>query len=289
MICFLFAVHALALTAQAAPVPPVEPPASVQTQALDRTLNRIYDWDLTTAHGLLGDYTKQYPDDPLGWSVTAGAWLFGEFDRLHILEMDFFADDDAIVDKRTLRADPGARTRIFDALDHARARAGARLALDGADRDALLAMCMASNTVADYTAFVERKQWRGAMLERQAVVYTNRLLALAPPAYDAYYTAGTLEYIVGSLPFFIRWFVHYEGVSGSKARGVEQLELVAKRGRYYGPFARVLLTLVALREKRLEEAERRIADLAREFPENGVFRKELARIQAELRRTAKKR
>jgi hypothetical protein len=138
-------------------------------------------------------------------------------------------------------------------------------------------------------AFVERKTWRTIRLARDAARYSATLLAKDPPFYDAYLTYGSLEYIVGSLPFFVRWFVHYDGVKGDKRRGIEQLKLVARQGRYYGPFARILLAVVSLREKKLADAETLLAGLAAEFPSNGVFQRELALVKADHARQKAKR
>ena len=40
------------------------------------------------------------------------------------------------------------------------------------------------------------------------------------------------EYVLGSLPFFVRWFVRVDNVEGSKERGVETVTKVAQHGRY---------------------------------------------------------
>ena len=61
--------------------------------------------------------------------------------------------------------------------------------------------------------------------------------------------------MVGSLPFFLRWFVHLDHINGSKQTGVEDLEAVASRGRYYGPLARMMLAIIHIREKRPAKAE----------------------------------
>jgi hypothetical protein len=78
--------------------------------------------------------------------------------------------------------------------------------------------------------------------------------------------------------FFVKWFVHYDGVQGNKQRGIEQLKLAAYNGRYYGPFAKILLAVVSLREKKAAEAEKILSDLAQEFPENELFKQELVRV-----------
>ena len=45
--------------------------------------------------------------------MRGAAYLFAEFDRLEILELDFFADDDSVTDKKRLKPDPAVRERLF--------------------------------------------------------------------------------------------------------------------------------------------------------------------------------
>jgi predicted Zn-dependent protease len=92
-------------------------------------------------------------------------------------------------------------------------------------------------------------------------------------------TFGTAEYIVGSLPFFFRWFVHMDNVEGNKKKGIDELELVAKQGKYSGPFARMLLAVIAMREKRPQDAESLLEGLANEYPQNRLIHDELARAR----------
>ena len=86
--------------------------------------------------------------------------------------------------------------------------------------------------------------------------------------------------MVGSLPFFIRWFVHFDNVQGSKDQGIKNLELVVREGHYFKPFAMILLGIIDLREKRPRETEKLLESLARDYPSNPLFRKELARMNA---------
>jgi TolA-binding protein len=46
------------------------------------------------------------------------------------------------------------------------------------------------------------------------------------------------------------------------------------------PFAKILLALVALREKKTEVARAQLKELVKEFPENPPFPSELAKIKA---------
>jgi hypothetical protein len=199
-----------------------------------------------------------------------------EMNRLKILETRFFMNNDNMVDRGgKLRPDPQVRARLFAALAEGRARATARLRAAPDDVDALFAMCMAAGVETDYTALVEGRTWRSLKLAPTTLEHARTLLARIPPYYDAYLNFGCLEYIVGDLPFFIRWFVRYDGVQGNKRRGIEQLKLTARHGRYYGPFAGILLVVVSLREKKLADARLLLAELVREFPENPLFCAEL--------------
>jgi hypothetical protein len=273
-------VLAAILSGQAPAVAPVATP-------VDRAFVRLYNFDFAGAHAALDDSARSDPGNPLTFSVRAAAYLFTELDRLRILEFKFFMNDDTVIGARPLTPDPSLRTRLFNAIGEARRLAGARLATSPRDQNALFALCMSASVVTDYTGLVEGRHWRSVGLARETKKYADKLLAFDPPFYDAYYTCGTMEYVVGSLPFFVRWFVRYDRVEGNKRLGIEQLKLVAHHGRYYGPFARILLAVISIREGKAEEAEKLLVELSREFPENPLLKKEAARAGALARRRRK--
>lgn len=246
--------------------------------------NRLYNYDFTTAHAMLDERQRADPADPLPYSVRAAAYMFSEFERLRILETDFFVDDENMVDGQGHRQkpDPEVRRRLFATLDDAGARAKVILAADPNHRRALLAMVMAAGVAADYVGFVERRQWKGMSLTRDTNRYAQKLLALNPPVYDAYMNVGSLEYVVGSLPFYVRWFVRFDKIEGNKRKGIEQMKLVAQHGTYYGPFARILLAVASLRENKLEDARQIVAQLAADFPGNPLLPRELDKITARI-------
>jgi hypothetical protein len=259
------------------------PGPSVNTEAaLQAAFVRLYDFDFKDAHEILDRQHQLDPQAPLVFAVKCAAYLFAELDRLKILELDFFTDDDKVVDRRKLIPDPVIRQKFFDTVAESDKLANARLAVNPDDPDALMALCMTTGMVTDYAALVEKRRFGSFSLAKKSHVWAKKLLALNPPVVDAYMTFGTAEYIVGSLPFFLRWFVHMDSVEGSKSKGIEELTLVAQKGKYDGPFARILLAVIALREKHPEEAERLLAGLAKDYPDNPLIRKELARVTRQL-------
>ncbi len=262
----------LALTAGLAAQPREGESEALTRQAFDR----LYNFDFRGAHELLDRQIRLYPQDAMGPAVSAAVDLFAELHRLKILEFDFFMDDDKVVDRRKLTPDPAARQAFFQEVEHAERLAEAQLVNIPENPHALFVLCMTTGLTTDYSVLIERRRFGSFSLSRRNQAYARKLLALNPPVYDAYATIGAVEYVVGSMPFFVRWLARFDQIKGSKQKAAEQLNLVAQRGRYYSPLARILLAVIHTREKRPAEAEKLLASLVSEYPENPLFRKELA-------------
>ena len=275
------AIVAIALACLGVNLAPAEAqiaPTSAAPSDLDGVFDRLYNVDFGGAHALLDARIKLNPSDPLSYSIRAVTYLFAEMQRLKVLETEFFIDDKKVTSETGLAPDPAVRAKLIEAVQEARARANLRLQSSPLDRDALFALCMSANVMTDYTAFVERKQLRGLLLARELETYAERLIALQPPVYDAYHAIGVLEYINSRVPFYVKWFVRFKNIDGSEQKAVTYLQIVVDKGRYYGPFAKVLLAVLHLRAHRVAEARALLSDLARQYPRNPLFQRELARL-----------
>lgn len=256
---------------------------AAEPKGIDDALLRMYNQDYLAAHQHLDRVIAANPQDPLPYAFRASAYLFYELDRLGILESEFLTDDKQIAEKKKkLDPDPVNRAKFVAAVRDVESRADAALKVNPDDPQALFAMCIAQGVATDYMAFVEKKQFSSLSVAKRSNGYAQRLLKVDPKFYDAYLTAGISEYMIGSLPFFVKWFVKFDNVDGSKERGVERLKLVANEGHYFKPFSKIMLSIIALREKRPQEAQRWLTELARDYPENRLFRKELAKVNAKL-------
>ena len=187
---------------------------------IDAAVQQMYNFDFPASHDILNQVIAAHPEDPLSYAFRASAYLFYEMDRLGILESEFLVDDKRIVAKKKLLPDPGIRAQFFRALDDAGSRAETKLRANPDDRAALFAMCISQGVATDYMALVEKRQFSSLSPARRSNNYAQRLLRLDSKYYDAYLTTGFSEYMLGSLPFIVRWFVHFDNVSGSKERGV---------------------------------------------------------------------
>ncbi|HUI78013.1 MAG TPA: hypothetical protein VLY24_08855 [Bryobacteraceae bacterium] len=262
-----------------------DPPA-VSPPAIDDAFTRMYNTDFAGAHADLDGYVAAHPSDPFGYAVQASAYLFSELDRLGILESEFFADDKRIIEKKKLKPDPVVRDKFMQAVNDAQLRGGEILASNATDQNALFSMAITQGVIMDYTALVEKRQLSSLAPARRANSYAQQLLKANPQFYDAYLTTGLSEYLLGSLPFYVRWFVHFDGVNGDKGTGIDNLKLVARSGHYLRPFAKILLAVCYLREKQPRETQKLLADLSAEFPANPLLRKELAKVSDDLAQSA---
>src|SRR5436305_7838601 len=195
---------------------------------------------------------------------------------------EFLRGDDWAHDKKKKIPDPAVRAKMQKALQDTESRGAAALQANPNDKDALFALTIAQGVTADYMALVDKHQFGSLTPSKRSNDYAQQLLKLDPKFYDAYLTAGFSDYVVGSLPFFVRWFVHMENVSGDKEKGKENLALAAREGHYFKAFAKILLSICALREKRPRDAQKLLAELARDYPENALYRKELAKLNSKL-------
>lgn len=246
--------------------------------AIERAFDRLYNFDFPGVWRTLDELERREPGYPLTYSVRAAARLFSELDRMKILETEFFSKDDNVTEIK-LKADPAVRQALFEATGMARKLSSARLAANPNDHDAMLAMCMASGVESDYTVLVEKRYLKSFSLSRESQMYAHKLLALNPPDYDAYLTLGSVEYVVGSMNFFFRLFVHFDQIRGSKAAGIENLERVVTGGHYYPPFAKMLLSVIHLRDSHPEKAVPLLEDLAQSYPQNPLLAREAARAR----------
>ncbi|HEV2314579.1 MAG TPA: hypothetical protein VGR94_04680 [Candidatus Acidoferrales bacterium] len=80
------------------------------------------------------------------------------------------------------------------------------------------------------------------------------------------------------MPGIKKFFLGVAGIHGDKKLGIQQLQIAADHGHYLRPFAKILLAMAALREKKTEVARAQLSELVAEFPENPLFASELAKL-----------
>ncbi len=246
--------------------------------SLDEGFRLLYDLDFVHAHQTFLAWQQQHPADPMGPASDAAGLLFSEFDRLGVLEAQFYVDDKAFGGRKKLSPDPALKERFNNALAQAESRAQTLLAKNPNDRNGLFAMTLSAGLKADYAALIDKSNLASLGLTKQASKWAEQLLAADPGCYDAYLATGVSKYIIGSMAAPLRWILRIGGVSGDKKTGIEELQLTAQRGRYLAPFARILLAIAYVRDKDTPRARELLAGLQSQFPNNPLFALEIARL-----------
>jgi len=255
-------------------------PSVTEVTPLDRGFSGLYNLDFAEAQKDFTVWQTQHPDDPMGPVSEAAGLLFSEFNRLGVLEAQFFENDDAFVDRPKLTADPALRKKFQAAIGRAEKLAHARLAQDPKDRDALFAMTLASGLQADYASLIEKRNLASVRFTKDASNHAQQLLAVCPDCYDALLATGFSKYIVGNLVAPLRWILRMGGLPADKKGGLADLQTTADHGHYLAPFARILLAIAYVREKDKPRAIQLLAGLEHDFPGNELFPREMARLQA---------
>jgi len=252
--------------------------ADVSPTGLDRGFRRLYDLDFPGAQKEFVAWEKENPQNPVGPASEAAGILFSEFNRLGVLEAQFYEDDSLFGARKKYETNPEQRARFEQRLSQAEDLARAKLARDARDRDALLAMTLATGLRSDFAALIEKRNLASLHYTKEATAWAGQLLAADPTCYDAHLASGISRYIIGSMAAPVRWILRIGGISGDKAEGIAELQTTAAKGRLLAPFARILLAIAYVREKNVSDARLLLASLQSEFPDNPLFGRELARL-----------
>ncbi len=262
---------------------PIESASASVSGTLEAGYRHMYNLEFEEAHSTFQSWEQSHPGDPMGPTSDAAAILYSEFNRLGILQAELFADDEMLRKFRKPAPDPQARKSFVDALAKSERLADATLTHSPSDENALFAKVLNQGLCADYEGLIEKHLVASLEHMKAGRLLARRLLSLDSTCYDAYLAIGVENYVVGSSPAPVRWFLQLLGSQADKRQGLETLELTARQGHYLMPFARLLLAVAALRDRKPGEARQLLEGLARDFPNNPLYAREAARI-AEGRR-----
>ena len=238
----------------------------------------LYELKFPEARAKFASWEKLHPEDPLGSVSEAAGYLFEEFYQQGVLTSDFFLNDKRLLGGIEGKPDAKRKAAFSEAVGRARDIARRRLKANASDADALFALTLATGMQADYAGILERRHTEGIRLIHESESLAKQLIALRPDSADAYLALGAANYIIGCLPAHQRFFLWFGGIHGDRIAGMQQLRIAAKKGHYLRPYAKILLALAALREKQENVARAQFTDLTREFPDNPLFARELAKL-----------
>lgn len=246
---------------------------------LDDGYRAMYNLDFARAHQAFQQWQRLHPEDPLGPVSDAAAYLFSEFDRLHILELELFADDTHFENRAKVSADPQAKQAFEADLAKCKEITEKLLARDPGNADALFASALSQGLRGDYVALIEKHDFTALGYMKTGRAIAEKLLAAHPLYYDAYLAIGVENYLLSLKPAPVRWLLRITGAETDHAAGIEKLRITAEKGHYLLPYARLLLAVAAVRDGNRARGRELLAGLAREYPNNHLYALELAKLQ----------
>jgi tetratricopeptide (TPR) repeat protein len=243
----------------------------LQKEGLEDLFNLEYD----AARQKFKEMTRLSPDDPTGPQMLATTLWLETLNQARRLQaaiystQSFYAGREDKPDPRVVQ-DFRHLTRLATQLAKARMQRSPR------DQQTLYVLGVTESLQAAFAATVERR-FIAALRSGSSGVDTERqVIKLDPSFHDAELTIGMYDYIVGSLPLPVRMLAGIAGASGSKKRGIQALERVAKEGQWTRDDAKVLLIAIYKKEKRFPEALGLSRELQEKYPHNYLFRLETA-------------
>ncbi len=226
------------------------------------------------------------PDDPHRHTHLAQAVLFQMMFRAGALETELVTGGNPFLRRARMEPTPEEQKQFAAAIGECLRLTEAALQKDPKDTNAMYARGVALGFRGTYN-FLVRRAWLDALRDiTDARKLHNRVAELEPSNIDALMLQGVHDYIVGSLPWYYRTLGFLVGFRGDRERGIRTVRLVAEKGRWNRIDAKILLGVVARRERRPQDAVPIILELLEKYPRNFLLLFELSQMYSDLGRKA---
>ncbi len=251
----------------------------------------LFNLDYDVARQSFKEIRRLYPDDPTGPQMLATTLWLETLSQARRLQAAIYSTQ-SFYSKTEDKPDPRLTQDFSDLTREATRLATARLRLKPRDPQTLYVLGATESLKASFAATVERR-FIAALRHGSSGVDRHRdVIKLDPSFRDAELTIGMYDFIVGKLPLPARILVGIAGVRGSKKRGIQTLERVAKDGHWMCDDAKVLLIAIYKTENHFPTALALSRELHHKYPRNYLLSLEtadtlvsLAKLDRETRST----
>jgi tetratricopeptide (TPR) repeat protein len=235
----------------------------------------LFNLDYEVAWQRFQEMARLYPDDPTGPHMLATTLWLETLNQARRLQAAIYSTQSFYAGTED-KPDPHVVQDFRDLTRQATQLANARLQHNPRDPQTLYMLGATESLRASFAATVERR-FLAALRSGSSGVDTHRnVIKLDPTFHDAELTIGLYDYIVGTLRLPVRMLASIAGAHGSKKRGIQTLERVAKEGQWTRDDAKVLLIAIYKKEKRFPAALALSQELQAKYPRNYLFKLETA-------------
>ena len=278
----------LLLASTAALAQPTTKPPSQLDSLRAEGYDALYNLDYEGARRRFAEVARLFPDHPAGPQCLAATVWLQQLNQSWRLKASLYNNEAYSGNKE--RIDRKLLEEFREATRRAKALSEARLRQNPSDLEALYFLGAVEGLESAFAAGVERRFMAALRSGSRSVDRHREVLKRAPDYRDAELTIGLYNYIVGSLPIGLKLVAGTMGYKGSRKRGLETLERVAKEGKWARDVARVLLVDLYKREKRWNDAANVATELSTRYPRNYLFKLQIAdALSEEIAHTSVKR
>lgn len=245
----------------------------------------LYNLDYDGARRSFTEMMRLFPSHPAGpQSMAATLWL-KQLNQSWKLKASLYNNES--YSGRQEKVDRKLIEEFRDSIRRAKSLSEARLRQNPDDVEALYFLGAAEGLESAFAAGIEHRFMAALRSGSRSVDRHRDVLKRSPDYRDAELTIGLYNYVVGALPMAVKFVAGSMGHRGSKKRGLETLEHVAKEGQWARDVARVLLVDLYKREKRWRDAATLATELSARYPRNYLFKLQIAdALSAELANTS---
>jgi len=252
--------------------------ASLPPDAVETAIDHLWNLEYDQARPQLEAWLAQHPNDLRAMNYLASTMLQREMFQRELLEGRMYVVGGEAFRKGRPPVPAGFQGELFGVLNRAESLAQERLRQNSRDEDALYWLGAAHAIRAIFHLTFARAPAAALREAKEARNYHARVLSLNPGFVDAMLFGGMYEYVVGSLPWYMKFLASIAGYRGDRERGLAAMQRVAREGHRARMEARQFLVIVYFREKRYPEALALLQEMERAYPRNFVIPQEIARV-----------
>ena len=252
--------------------------ASASAALEEQGLNHFYNLEYDQANRI---FQRLRDSDPKNAALHNHIATVSFYQQLYVagfLQGDLFSSNNRFFRNRKIEPDPALEKAFRDANQSAIVLCEERLKQNSDDQEALFDCGTAYASRASWQGMIERSKIATLVSGRKANDFNEELLRQNPGFYDANLIPGLFQYVVGSMPGSLKFFLYFAGIGGDKEQGIRQVETVARSGTRNKHDARVMLAIIYRREKRYADARSMLTELAQLYPRNFILPLEIASV-----------
>jgi tetratricopeptide (TPR) repeat protein len=238
----------------------------------------MFNMDYEEARQIFQTLEKEYPQHPAPPLYLGCILWLEEMTRRQDLSLNRFVAPDYFANKTNQVMPARERAAFFDYLQKSDALCDAILRNNSRDKDGRYFLGTIYGLRASFAITLDHSLREAYSSGTKAYSYAKQLIEEDPNYYDAYLTSGVYQYVVGSIPWYLKWMAYIIGARGSKEEGLAHLKIAAEKGQYIRNEAHLFIMILNVRDHQYDEAYKTADFLSTHFPRNFLFPMNAAQI-----------